>query len=97
MFDFKSYPLNNVTVWYYNYVDTWFLSGYSLSVIVGMNFVWAVVISEAVSIVYTFTGGLNSVAYTDIVELLCLFLALVSEVAETCTTFNNVSELQTLT
>ena len=70
-------------------METWLLAGYSLSVIVGMNFVWAVVISEAVSIMYTFTGGLNSVAYTDIVELLCLFLALVSEVVETCMTFNS--------
>ena len=49
----------------------------------GMNFVWAVVISEAVSILYTFTGGLYSVAYTDIVELICLFLALVRVLMKT--------------
>ena len=52
--------------------------GATLSVILGVNHVWAVVISAAISVFYTLVGGLYSVAFTDIIQLVCVFFGLVS-------------------
>ena len=46
--------------------------------IVGLSNVWAVVTSAIVVVLYTLAGGLFSVAYTDIVQLGCIFVGLVS-------------------
>ena len=54
------------------------LTGATLSVILGVDHVWAVVISAAISVFYTLVGGLYSVAFTDIVQLVCVFFGLVS-------------------
>ena len=43
----------------------------------------AVVVSGVVAISYTLMGGLYSVAYTDVVQLFCILLGLVSDSA-TC-------------
>ncbi|ELU11061.1 hypothetical protein CAPTEDRAFT_183218 [Capitella teleta] len=50
--------------------------GASLSVIVGLNHALAVVVSAGISMLYTLLGGLYSVAYTDVVQLACIFVGL---------------------
>lgn len=53
-------------------------SGATLSVIVDINIKMSVVISALIAIFYTLVGGLYSVAYTDVVQLFCIFVGLVS-------------------
>ena len=43
-----------------------------------INNTLSVVISAVIAVVYTFLGGLWSVAYTDVVQLLCIGIGLVS-------------------
>lgn len=52
--------------------------GATLSVIVDIDINMSVVISALIAIFYTLVGGLYSVAYTDVVQLFCIFLGLVS-------------------
>ncbi|KAL5021608.1 hypothetical protein ScPMuIL_000763 [Solemya velum] len=51
--------------------------GTSLSVILDMDSTIAIIISACVAVVYTFFGGLYSVAYTDVIQLGCIVLGLV--------------------
>ena len=51
--------------------------GATLSVILDMDIDLAVIISALIAIGYTFFGGLYSVAYTDVVQLICIFFGLV--------------------
>uniref|UniRef100_A0AAY4BM02 High affinity choline transporter 1 n=1 Tax=Denticeps clupeoides TaxID=299321 RepID=A0AAY4BM02_9TELE len=50
--------------------------GATLSVIVDINMNMSVVISALIAIFYTLVGGLYSVAYTDVVQLFCIFVGL---------------------
>ncbi|XP_028657167.1 high-affinity choline transporter 1 [Erpetoichthys calabaricus] len=50
--------------------------GATLSVIVDIGINMAVIISALIAIFYTVVGGLYSVAYTDVVQLFCIFLGL---------------------
>lgn len=50
-----------------------------MSVIVDINIKMSVVISALIAIFYTLVGGLYSVAYTDVVQLFCIFVGLVSK------------------
>ncbi|XP_036396845.1 high-affinity choline transporter 1-like [Megalops cyprinoides] len=50
--------------------------GATLSVIVDININMSVIISALIAIFYTLVGGLYSVAYTDVVQLFCIFLGL---------------------
>ncbi|RXM30430.1 Serine/threonine-protein kinase 24 [Acipenser ruthenus] len=50
--------------------------GATLSVIVDMNINTSVIVSALIAIFYTLVGGLYSVAYTDVVQLFCIFLGL---------------------
>ncbi|XP_030636575.1 high-affinity choline transporter 1 [Chanos chanos] len=50
--------------------------GATLSVIVDININMSVVISALIAIFYTLVGGLYSVAYTDVVQLFCIFMGL---------------------
>ncbi|KAM9853895.1 high affinity choline transporter 1-like [Aulostomus maculatus] len=50
--------------------------GGTMSVILGLSSSLSIIISAAVSIVYTFLGGLYSVAYTDIIQLSFIFFSL---------------------
>uniref|UniRef100_A0A8C1T2R4 High affinity choline transporter 1 n=1 Tax=Cyprinus carpio TaxID=7962 RepID=A0A8C1T2R4_CYPCA len=50
--------------------------GATLSVIVDININMSVVISALIAIFYTLVGGLYSVAYTDVVQLFCIFIGL---------------------
>uniref|UniRef100_A0AAR2J8C8 Solute carrier family 5 member 7a n=1 Tax=Pygocentrus nattereri TaxID=42514 RepID=A0AAR2J8C8_PYGNA len=52
--------------------------GATLSVIVDININISVMISALIAIFYTLVGGLYSVAYTDVVQLFCIFVGLVS-------------------
>lgn len=46
--------------------------------IIDINVNISVVVSALIAILYTLVGGLYSVAYTDVVQLFCIFLGLVS-------------------
>lgn len=48
-----------------------------MSIILGLSTTLSIIISAAVSIIYTFLGGLFSVAYTDIIQLSIIFISLV--------------------
>eukprot|EP00794_Sanderia_malayensis_P016197 gene16197-17826_t len=50
--------------------------GATLSVILGMDIDLAVIISALIAVAYTFFGGLYAVAYTDVVQLICIFVGL---------------------
>ncbi|XP_062391050.1 high affinity choline transporter 1-like [Sardina pilchardus] len=50
--------------------------GATLSVIVDININMSVMISALIAIFYTLVGGLYSVAYTDVVQLFCIFVGL---------------------
>ena len=52
--------------------------GTTFSVVVGLSSEVSVIISAGVTVVYSFFGGLYSVAYTDIVQLAFMFIGLVS-------------------
>ncbi|XP_007902637.1 high-affinity choline transporter 1-like [Callorhinchus milii] len=50
--------------------------GATLSVIVDININISVIVSAVIAIFYTLVGGLYSVAYTDVVQLFCIFIGL---------------------
>lgn len=52
-------------------------SGATLAVIIDMELNTAVVSSALIAVFYTWVGGLYSVAYTDVVQLGCIFVGLV--------------------
>ena len=47
-----------------------------MSVILGLDFVVSVIVSACIAVFYTFIGGLFAVAYTDVLQLLCIPLGL---------------------
>ena len=51
--------------------------GATLSVILNMNMNVSVILSAFVAVAYTLFGGLYAVAYTDVVQLFCIFIGLV--------------------
>lgn len=54
------------------------LQGVTMSVILDLSYTVSIWISAAVAITYTLLGGLYSVAYTDIIQLVLIFISLVS-------------------
>lgn len=50
--------------------------GATLSVIIDMDHRTSVVLSSGIAIFYTLFGGLYSVAYTDVIQLFCIFIGL---------------------
>ena len=44
--------------------------------IVDLNRAISIIISAAIAVFYTLIGGLYSVAYTDVVQLVCIFVGL---------------------
>eukprot|EP00058_Branchiostoma_floridae_P017811 XP_002603300.1 hypothetical protein BRAFLDRAFT_119704 [Branchiostoma floridae] len=50
--------------------------GATLKVVLELEINTAVIISAAIAVFYTLFGGLYSVAYTDVVQLICIFLGL---------------------
>ena len=65
--------------------------GATVSVVIGLDRFTSVVVSACIAIFYTLMGGLYSVAYTDVIQLICIFVGLVSVVSsrlfcDMCTT-----------
>lgn len=52
--------------------------GSTLRVIIGLSHEVAIISSACIAVFYTLFGGLYSVAYTDVVQLICIFVGLVS-------------------
>ncbi|KAK8386520.1 hypothetical protein O3P69_010863 [Scylla paramamosain] len=50
--------------------------GSTLAVILDINNTLSIIVSAAIAVVYTLFGGLYSVAYTDVVQLFCIFIGL---------------------
>ncbi|XP_076126795.1 high affinity choline transporter 1-like isoform X2 [Alosa pseudoharengus] len=53
-----------------------FIVGGTFSTIIGLQHGYSVMISGAVAIIYTLLGGLYSVAYTDVIQLILIFIGL---------------------
>lgn len=49
-----------------------------MSVVLNLPYAACIWISAAVAVVYTLLGGLYSVAYTDVIQLLLMFFSMVS-------------------
>ena len=49
-----------------------------MAIIINMGIDTAVIVSALIAIFYTWVGGLYSVAYTDVVQLGCIAIGLVS-------------------
>ena len=52
--------------------------GATLRVILDIEMNLSVIVSALIAVGYTFFGGLYSVAFTDVVQLICIFIGLVS-------------------
>ena len=52
--------------------------GASISVVVDLDTTTSVIVSGAIAVGYTLCGGLYSVVYTDVLQLMCIFIGLVS-------------------
>ena len=52
--------------------------GASISVVIDIDTTTSVIVSGAIAVSYTLVGGLYSVVYTDVVQLVCIFIGLVS-------------------
>ncbi|XP_019644004.1 PREDICTED: high-affinity choline transporter 1-like isoform X1 [Branchiostoma belcheri] len=50
--------------------------GATLKVVLELEINTAVIVSAAIAVFYTLFGGLYSVAYTDVIQLICIFLGL---------------------
>ncbi|XP_068606616.1 high affinity choline transporter 1-like [Brachionichthys hirsutus] len=50
--------------------------GGTMSVILDLSYGYSIVISSVVAIIYTLLGGLYSVAYTDVIQLILIFVSL---------------------
>ena len=50
--------------------------GATLSVILGINMTLSVCVSALIAVGYTFFGGMYAVAFTDVVQLFCIFIGL---------------------
>lgn len=51
--------------------------GATLTVILDLPLTTSVALSACVAVFYTLIGGLYSVAYTDVIQLFCIFIGLV--------------------
>ncbi|XP_058496209.1 high affinity choline transporter 1-like [Solea solea] len=50
--------------------------GGTMSVILDLPYIYSILISSVVAIIYTLLGGLYSVAYTDVIQLILIFVSL---------------------
>lgn len=53
--------------------------GATVSVIIDMDNNASIILSAIIALIYTLFGGLYSVAYTDVIQLFCIFIGLVSD------------------
>ena len=49
-----------------------------MAVILGLTDAVSIIVSAAIAIAYTIFGGLFAVAYTDVIQLFCILIGLVS-------------------
>lgn len=63
----------------YNFSDTVCLTGGIMSVILDLPFNVCTWISAGIAIIYTLLGGLYSVAYTDVIQLILILVGMVSQ------------------
>ncbi|EUB56419.1 High-affinity choline transporter [Echinococcus granulosus] len=49
--------------------------GATIAVVIGINGTISVIVSACIAMLYTLFGGLYAVAYTDVVQLFCIFVA----------------------
>ena len=56
--------------------------GATISVVLNLGRVPSIIVSSCIAMFYTLIGGLYSVTYTDIIQLTCIFLGLVSRTNE---------------
>lgn len=61
-----------------------------MSVILDLSYVYSIIISSVVAIVYTLLGGLYSVAYTDVIQLILIFISLVCHHLPACSHSSSV-------
>ena len=52
--------------------------GATISVVLELDRTVAIIVSACIAVFYTFFGGLYSVAYTDVIQLVFMFIGLVS-------------------
>ena len=52
--------------------------GATVSVVMNLDRVTSVVVSACISVSYTLIGGFYSVVFTDVIQLICVFVGLVS-------------------
>lgn len=71
-------------IFYLRRVNTLWVSclGATLTIILHIPMDASVVASACVAVFYTLIGGLYSVAYTDVIQLFCIFIGLVSGTAD---------------
>ncbi|XP_022098279.1 high-affinity choline transporter 1-like [Acanthaster planci] len=50
--------------------------GSTVSVVLDLDMTLSVIVSACIAVFYTLLGGLYSVAYTDVIQLICIFLGL---------------------
>ena len=55
--------------------------GATVSVVLGLDRFTSVIVSAGIAIFYTLLGGLYSVIYTDVIQLTCIFVGLVSMIS----------------
>lgn len=52
--------------------------GATVSVVINLDRFASIIVSACIAVFYTLIGGLYSVAYTDVIQLTCIFVGLVS-------------------
>ena len=52
--------------------------GATVSVVINLDRFTSIIVSACIAVFYTLIGGLYSVAYTDVIQLICIFVGLVS-------------------
>ena len=53
--------------------------GATVSVIIDLDNNTSIILSAIIALIYTLFGGLYSVAYTDVIQLFCIFIGLVRQ------------------
>ena len=53
--------------------------GATVSVIIDLDNNTSIILSAIIALIYTLFGGLYSVAYTDVIQLFCIFVGLVRQ------------------
>lgn len=74
-------PITNADRFYYllnilQFFIILFDVGATLAVIINMDNRTSVILSACIAVFYTLFGGLYSVAYTDVIQLFCIFIGL---------------------